>query len=166
MVAFALATRSDSYAGGTSLPRETREKLIGLLDYVEQVIRLDERVAFRLSDYRLPDGTTFAISEEQTRNLPSVHHDVREEEDSVWLAVSRLARKEPPPPPPEIADWIVISTDPARAPEPRTQRMVTVSAIERDAMIASGEVRQDDVLEAPRSPGRNQPTEAIATYMI
>jgi hypothetical protein len=65
------------------LPRETRENLIGLLDYVEQVIRLDERVAFRLSDYRLPDGTTFAISEEQTRNLPGVHHDVHAEDGSV-----------------------------------------------------------------------------------
>ena len=145
------------------MPRETRDKLIGLLDYVEQVIRLDERVAFRLADYRLPDGTAFAISEEQTRNLPNVNHDVCEEEDSVWLAVSRLARKQPPPPPPEIADWVVISTDPSKPPEPRAQRMVTKSANERDAMIESGEVRQEDVLEAPRSPGR-QPTEEARDY--
>ena len=41
--------------------------------------------------------------------------------------------------------------------------MVTKSANERDAMIGSGEVRQEDVLEAPRSPGR-QPTEAIPLY--
>jgi hypothetical protein len=33
---------------------DARQKLIGLLDYVEQVVRLDERVAFRLSEYRLP----------------------------------------------------------------------------------------------------------------
>ena len=40
---------------------DVRQKLIGLLDYVEQVVRLDERVAFRLSEYRLPDGSAFAV---------------------------------------------------------------------------------------------------------
>jgi hypothetical protein len=35
---------------------DARQKLIGLLDYVEQVIRLDERVVFRLSEYRLAFG--------------------------------------------------------------------------------------------------------------
>ena len=37
---------------------DSRQRLIGLLDYVEQVVRLDERVAFRVSEYRLPDGIT------------------------------------------------------------------------------------------------------------
>ena len=41
-----------------------------MLDYIEQVVRIDERIAFRLSEYRLPDGTTFAIGETDTRNLP------------------------------------------------------------------------------------------------
>ena len=100
--------------GGVSLPKGRREKLIDLLDYVEQVVRLDERVAFRLSEYRLPDGTTFAIGEPDTRNLPGIHHDLREEEGPVWLEVMRLARREPPAAPPEIAEWIVLSADPAR----------------------------------------------------
>ena len=54
------------------MPKEPRERLIALLDYVEQVVRLDERVAFRLSEYRLPDGTAFAIGEPDTRNLPGI----------------------------------------------------------------------------------------------
>jgi hypothetical protein len=33
-----------------TLMPDARQKLIGLLDYVEQVVRLDERVAFRLSE--------------------------------------------------------------------------------------------------------------------
>src|ERR1035437_3948546 len=81
---------------GMKLAEEPREKLVRLLDYVEQVVRLDERVAFRLSEYHLPDGSNFAIHEGATRNLPGVHHDVREDEGSVWLEVERLARKEPP----------------------------------------------------------------------
>jgi hypothetical protein len=40
---------------------DARQKLMGLLDYVEQVVRLDERVAFRMSEFRLPDGSTFAV---------------------------------------------------------------------------------------------------------
>jgi hypothetical protein len=126
----------------------TRQKLIGLLNYVEQVVRLDERVAFRQSEYRLPDGTTFAVGKNDTQNLPGVRHDHRDEEGPVWLEIERLARKEPPPQPEDIGEWIVVSADPARSPEVRSERLVTVSAAERDAALARGDVRPDDVLEA------------------
>src|SRR5579863_7540480 len=96
---------------------DARQKLIGLLDYVEQVVRLDERVAFRMSEYRLPDGTTFAVGKSETQNLPGVRHDHRDDEGPVWLEVERLGRKEPPPPPKNIAEWVVVSADPARSPE-------------------------------------------------
>jgi len=128
------------------------------LDYVEQVVRLDERVAFRLSEYRLPDGTAFSIGESDTRNLPGIHHDVPEEDGQVWLEVMRLARKEPPPPSPEIAEWIVLSADPARLPEPRSQRLVTVTVVERDVALANRDVRPDDIMEAPRK--RDEPPDA------
>jgi hypothetical protein len=61
---------------------DTRQKLIGLPDYVEQVVRLDERVAFRLSEYRLPDGSIFAVGKSDTQNLLGVRHDHRDEVDS------------------------------------------------------------------------------------
>jgi hypothetical protein len=144
------------------LPKGPREKLVGLLDYVEQVVRLDERVAFRLSEYRLPDGAAFAIAQSDTRDLPGIHHDVREEEGPVWLEVMRLPRKEPPAPPAEIAEWIVLSSDPARAPEPLSQRIVTVTAVERDAALGAGHVRPDDVWRL-RANGMNQLTQHRAT---
>jgi hypothetical protein len=86
---------------------EPWDKIVRLLDYVEQVVRLDERVALRLSEYRLPDDSTFAVAEDDTRDLPGVSHDLHDEEGPIWLEVMRLARKEPPHPPPEIADWII-----------------------------------------------------------
>lgn len=144
------------------MPRGAREKLVGLLDYVEQVIRLDERVAFRLSEYRLPDGTTFAVKHEDTRSLPGIQHDLQQEEGSVWLEVSRLARREPPTPPPEIIEWIALSSDPARLPEARTQRIITVAAVERDAALARSEVRPTDIMEAPRS--RDDPPDSPARF--
>ena len=78
---------------------DVRQKLIGLLDYVEQVIRLDERVVFRLSEYRLPDGSTFAVGKSDTQNLPGVRHDQHDDEGSVWLEVERLVRRNLPPHP-------------------------------------------------------------------
>src|ERR1700733_11814864 len=88
--------------GGRTFMPDARQKLIGLLDYVEQVVRLDERVAFRLSEYRLPDGSTFAVGKGDTQNLPSAHHDQRDEEGPVWLEVERLSRKELLTPPKDI----------------------------------------------------------------
>ena len=141
---------------------DARKKLVGLLDYVEQVVRLDERVVFRLSEYRLPDGTVFAVTKADTQNLPGIRHDHRDDEGSVWLEVERLVRKEPPPPPKEIADWVIVPADPARPPEPRTERFITVTEAERDAALAKGQVRPDDVLIAPRK--RGEPESAPPRY--
>src|SRR5258707_5449145 len=127
--------------GGRTFMPDARQKLIGLLDYVEQVVRLDERVAFRLSEYRLPDGATFAVGKSDTQNLPGVRRDHRDDEGAVWLEVERLARKEPPTPAQDIAEWIRPSADPARPPEVRSELLVTVMARERDAALAKGEVR-------------------------
>ena len=90
---------------------DVRRRLVGLLDYVEQVVRLDERVAFRLSEYRLLDSSTFAISKTDTENLPGVRHDIRDDEGQIWLEVERLARKESPAPPQGIAEWVASLTN-------------------------------------------------------
>lgn len=85
MVAFVAVARSDSRIGTRSfcLARGPRERLIGLLDYVEQVVRLDESVAFRVCEYRLADGTSFTLRASGTTNLPGVRLDVQEEEGPV-----------------------------------------------------------------------------------
>ena len=129
------------------MPTGPREKLVRLLDYVEQVIRLDEKVIFQLSDYRLPDGASFCITGPEHRDLPGVRVGARDDEGPVWLEVARLAREEPPPPPAEIADWIVPSPDPALPPRSRSRRLVTADAAERDLALANGEVRPEDVME-------------------
>jgi hypothetical protein len=153
LVASTADARCDRLGEGISVVVDARQKLIGLLDYVEQVVRLDERVAFRMSEFRLPDGSTFAIRRADTQNLPGVRHDLRDEEGQVWLEVERLARREPPAPPTEIAEWVHLSADPRRRPEVREHRLVTVTASERDTALAKGEVRAEDVLEAPRKRG-------------
>lgn len=129
------------------MPTGPRERLARLLDYVEQVVRLDERVVFRLSDYRLPDGSAFAINGPERRDLPGVRFGVRDDDGPIWLEVARLVREEPPSPPTEIADWIVPSPDPAVPPRSRSRRLVTADAAARDLALANGEVRPEDVVE-------------------
>ena len=158
VIASGRITRFDRCVGGGEVSTDTREKLVRLLNYVEQVVRLDERVAFALSEYRLPDDSTFAIREAETRDLPGVSHDLHDEEGSIWLEVMRLARKEPPAPTPEIADWVLLFADPSAPPQTRSERLVTGTRAERDAAIENREVRAEDVVEAPRSEGADQPT--------
>jgi very-short-patch-repair endonuclease/transcription elongation GreA/GreB family factor len=139
--------------GARRVTRPVRERLVGLLDYVEQVVRLDERVAMRLADYRLFDGSNIAITDSDTQNLPGVRHDLRTQDFPVWLEIERLARRGPPLPPENIAAWIVIPADPAKQPEILTDRIITVSAAERDEAIAKGNVRSENIMEAPRLKG-------------
>jgi hypothetical protein len=135
---------------------DVRQKLVGLLDYIEQVVRLDERVAFQLSEYRLPDGSAFAMTKSDSQNLPSVRHDNRDEEGPVWLEVQRLSRKEPPIPPVELSEWLALSADPVRPPEILSERTVTVSASERDVALSQGEVRPDDIVQHPASEAKTK----------
>lgn len=146
------------------MPTGPREKLVRLLDYIEQVIRLDEKVVFQLSDYRLPDGTSFCITGPEHRDLPGVRFGARDDEGPVWLEVARLAREEPPSPPTEIADWIVVSPDPALPPRSRSRRLVTADAAERDLALANGEVRPDDVMET--SHKRDGPADAPPCFEL
>ncbi len=129
-----------------------RERLVRLLNYVEQVIRLDEKVVLQLSDYRLPDGTAFFFTGPEHRDLPGVRVGARDDEGPVWLEVARLTRQEPPSPPAQIADWTVLSSDPASPPRSRSRRLVAADAAQRNLAVANGEVRPEDVAETSRKP--------------
>ena len=143
---------------------DPRERLVRLLNYVEQIVRLDEKVVLRLSDYRLPDGTAFAFTGAGQRDLPGVRLGARDDEGPVWLEVARLAREEPPSPPAEIADWILPSSDPALPPRSRSRRLITADAAGRDLAVANGEVRPEDVMETSRKP--DGPTDASPCFEL
>ena len=124
------------------------ERLHNLLGYVEQVVRLDERPALRLSEHRLPTGQSFVLHQHELHAMPGVRHDLVDEDGPVWLAVERLRRSDPPAPPELAADWLEISPDPEREPKLRDYLLRTVTETERDELLASGAVRPEDVAEA------------------
>ncbi len=124
-----------------------------LLDYLEQVVRLDERVAFRLADYRLPDGTALTLRSTEIEGLPGVATDLGDGDSPAWLAVERLARIPPPPPPDALRAWLPDRADPAAPPAPLADILRTVSAAERAALIAADRAAEEDFAPVPARQG-------------
>ncbi|HEX4764786.1 MAG TPA: AAA domain-containing protein [Lichenihabitans sp.] len=129
--------------------KTANQKLVDLLDYVEQVVRLDERVAFRLADYRLADGTAFVLRDAEIDGLPGLHLDERDEDGAVWLRAERLARHAAPDVPARLAPWLVAGADPMAPPTILDERLDTVSAEARNALLAAGEADEEDFSAVP-----------------
>jgi hypothetical protein len=132
------------------------QRLTELLGYVEQVIKLDERPAFRLAEYRLATGQTFAFHQHDFHSLPGVAHDLTDDDGPIWLTMRRIKRGEPPDPPVGLVDWLNIPPDPDKEPTLLETVMRTVSESEKDSLLASGQARVEDCHEAigPQSKGR------------
>jgi hypothetical protein len=132
------------------------ERLKELLGYVEQVIKLDERPTFRLSDHRLPAGQTFVFHQHEFHALPGITHDLTDDDGPIWLNMQRLKRGEPPDPPEVIAPWLNLSPDPDKTPTLRDSLIRTVSESEKNDLLGRGEIRPEDCAEAmgPQARGR------------
>ncbi len=147
-----LAANRETKALDLSL-KSPGEKLVHLLDYVEQVVRLDERVAFRLADYRLADGAAVAIRADEITGLPGVSTDLADDDGPIWLAVERLARAAPPAPPERLSPWILDGSDPQVPPTLRRERLITVTPAERAALIAAERAGEEDFATVPARDG-------------
>jgi hypothetical protein len=136
------------YLSGTVDSGSAAERLKELLGYVEQVIRLDERPAFRLAEFRLPSGQTFVFHQHELHALPGVRHDLADEDGPIWLSIERLKRSEPPKPSTELASWLNLSSSPDKEPIIRETLTRTVSEAEKDELLKSGETRPEDCTKA------------------
>ena len=132
------------------------ERLTELLGYVEQVIKLDERPAFRLNEYRLPTGQTFVFHQHDFHALPGITHDLTDEDGPKWLTMQRIKRGEPPEPSDDIAPWLNLPPDPDKEPTLREFVIWTVSESEKDDLLARSQVRPEDCASAigPQTKGQ------------
>jgi len=80
--------------------RLAAKRLTGLLDYVDALVRLDERVATRLSQHKLADGSQFILHQHELARLPGTKYDMVDSDGPIWLSIQRLQRSKPP----EIAE--------------------------------------------------------------
>jgi hypothetical protein len=144
------------YLSGTVNSGPAAERLKELLGYVEQVVRLDERPAFRLAEFRLPMGQIFVFHQHEFHALPGIRHDLADEDGPIWLSIERLKRGEPPKPSTDLEPWLNLSSSPDKEPTIRETLTRTVSETEKNELLKSGEARPEDCTESvgPQARGR------------
>lgn len=141
-------------------------RLDGLLDYVEQLVKLDERPAARLSQHKLPDGSQFALHQHEFVGLPGIAFDINDADGPIWLRIERLQRTSPPPIGAECADWIDLPNDPTKLPAARETRDLRLPEGEMRAMVAAGEARPEDCAPSVKAAGKNVPPGTYFDVML
>jgi very-short-patch-repair endonuclease len=127
--------------------KENDEALVrmrGMLEYIEQFIKLDENVARKLEQHRLPDGTHFVLHQHELYGLPGLHLDLFDDDGPIWMRMERLLRSRPPEPSQDIADWLTISNDPDRPCEIKDTFRLRVSAAEKSTLLQAGTIFEDE----------------------
>src|SRR5260370_40420303 len=132
----------------TDEDRLAAKRLSGLLDYVEALVKLDERVVTRLSQHKLADGSQFIMHEHELAGLPGITLDSADADGAVWLRVQRLQRTTPPAVSEEIAEWIDVSNDPIRSPAIRDTLHKRVLELEKDRLVAAKQARAEDCVHS------------------
>jgi hypothetical protein len=107
--------------GENTGPKPTAQKrLIGLLEYIEQVEKMNRTPMFDVP-------TNFYCEfEEALRALPNVEFNAAS--DDVWLSIPRLKEKEPPEPSSALKPWLVLNRSPDVEPTLREQIVVPARA--------------------------------------
>ena len=125
----------------TADDRLAAKRLDGLLDYVEALVKLDERPAARLAQHRLADGSQFILHQHELAGLPGLSLDGSDSDGPIWLRIERLQRTAPPQPEERCSPWIEVSNDPAKPPAIKDVLHRRVTEGEKDKLLNAGEVR-------------------------
>ena len=65
-------------------------RLNGLLEYVEALVKLDERPATRLAQHKLADGSQFILHQHELVGIPGLAFDTNDAYGPIWLRMERL----------------------------------------------------------------------------
>ena len=95
-----------------------KKRLIALLDYIEQVEKLNRKPAF------VVPTEFYCAYEEDLRGLPGIEFDLTAEGDEVWVTVPRLKEEDPPKPPDHLVPWLVLSRSPDKPPKLRAEAIL------------------------------------------
>jgi hypothetical protein len=102
--------------------KESNKLLIDLLDYIEQVEKLN-----RKPNYVVPSDI-FDAHQSELKGLPGIHFNVQSEGDDVWLRITRLKEISVPEPVEALKAWVTVSKSPNHVPE-----------LKEEIVIAQGE---------------------------
>jgi very-short-patch-repair endonuclease len=132
-------------------------RLNGLLDYVEALVKLDERPATRLAQHKLADGSQFILHQHELFGVPGISFDFSDCDGPVWLRMERLQRTTPPQVAEECREWIDVPNDPSKPPVIHEFRHLRLLEAEKSRMAEAGEVRLDDCALSVKAPTKEEP---------
>jgi very-short-patch-repair endonuclease len=92
--------------------------VLDLLNYIEQVEKLNVKPAFSVPD------DFFSAAQQDLKGLPEVQLNIQDDAGDIWLRIPRLHEIQPPPPDATLSDWITLPKMPTRLPEPKPKREV------------------------------------------
>ncbi|QPK62543.1 AAA family ATPase [Methylomonas sp. LL1] len=90
--------------------KESNQLLIDLLDYIEQVEKLNRKPV-----YTVPSDI-FEASQSDLKGLPGIDFNIQSEHDDVWLRITRLKETPAPEPSDALKPWVIISKSPDKTP--------------------------------------------------
>src|SRR5260370_41498142 len=97
---------------------DPQERLIDLLEYIEQVEKLKKTAPFKVpSDY-------FRAFQSDLQGLPGVEFNLVNSGDDVWARISRVTEEAPPDPPDSLRAWVSFPKSPDKLPELRAEIVV------------------------------------------
>lgn len=141
--------------------RLAAQRMGGLLDYIEALVKLDEQVAVRLAQHKLQDGSQFVLHQHELVGLPGVQLDASDAEGPIWLRIERLKRTKPPEAEEKFREWLNLSSDPFKPPALQETRHVRLEESEKDRLIEVDDARPEDCApsikadEDPKGKGSN-----------
>ena len=93
----------------------SRELVLDLLTYIEQVEKLKRKPAFSVP-------TEFFVAyQHELKELPELQFNLQVEGDDVWLRVSRMQEIPAPEPGEVLKRWVVLPKSPEKTPELKTE---------------------------------------------
>lgn len=101
--------------GDSGSAERVQGSLIDLLNYIEQVEKLNRKPAFTVPT------EFFHCYQEDMVGLPGVEFNLEEDGNEVWARISRLKEIDPPKIAGELAEWIVLDKNPDREPTLRVE---------------------------------------------
>ncbi|MDR3409187.1 MAG: hypothetical protein P4L68_11870, partial [Methylovirgula sp.] len=127
-----------------------------MLDYVEALVKLDERPATRLAQHKLADGSQFILHQHEFAGLPGIALDESDADGPIWLRMERLQRTTPPPVSAEFHPWIDVPNDPTKPPVIREVQHLRLLEVEKNRMVEAGEARSDDCVSSIKAADKDE----------
>jgi len=169
LISSSIKTNREHRVVSTEITAEDKlaaRRLNGLLDYVEALVKLDERPATRLVQHKLADGSQFILHQHELAGVPGVTFDLSDADGPIWLQIERLQRATPPQVDESCREWVDVPNDPTKAPMVREALHRRVLEAEKDRMVEAHEARAEDCVASMKTARKDEASGSYFDVML